>query len=169
MPDDNQHPIQPEELESLFAPCVGRPERACALAVSGGVDSTALMTLFAGWLSHRGIGTNTHHVLTVDHRLRPESPDEARAVAAQASALGFRHAILIWEGPKPRTGLQAAAREARYRLMYDYMAAHSIERLLVAHTRDDQAETLLMRLARGSGIDGLAAMAPELRTERRRQ
>jgi tRNA(Ile)-lysidine synthase len=81
-------------------------------------------------------------------------------VADRAAALGFRQAILTWEGPKPRTGIQAAARAARYRLMCAYMCAHDARTLLTAHTLDDQAETLLMRLARGSGLDGLAAMAP---------
>jgi tRNA(Ile)-lysidine synthase len=81
-------------------------------------------------------------------------------VAATASELGFRHATLTWEGPKPRAGIQAAARAARYRLMGTYMRDNGITLLLTAHTRDDQAETLLMRLARGSGLDGLSAMAP---------
>ena len=135
-------------------------DRACALAVSGGSDSTALMVLFADWLRQGERDTGLHTVLAVDHGLRPESADEARAVADRAAALGFRHAVLPWEGPKPHTGIQAAARAARYRLMGEHMAAHDIGRLLTAHTRDDQAETLLMRLARGSGLDGLAAMAP---------
>ena len=101
-----------------------------------------------------------HTVLVVDHGLRLGSADEARAVADRAAGLGFRHAVLAWQGDKPRTGIQAAARVARYRLMGEHMSAHGIGCLLTAHTRDDQAETLLMRLARGSGVDGLAAMAP---------
>ena len=95
-------------------------------------------------------------VLTVDHRLRPESAAEAEAVAAPPRELGFRHATLVWEGPKPHTGVQAAARAARYRLMGEHARAHGLASLLTAHTLDDQAETLLMRLARGSGLDGLA-------------
>ena len=158
MPGDSQ-PIRPDELEGLFGPFAERTDRACALAVSGGSDSTALMVLFADWLRQRGADTGVHTVLTVDHRLRSESAAEAQAVADRAARLGFRHAILAWQGAKPQTGLQAAAREVRYRLMCDYMGAHDIATLLAAHTRDDQAETLLMRLARGSGLDGLAAMA----------
>lgn len=157
---DDSHSIGAGEIESLFGAYTERAERACALAVSGGSDSTALMVLFADWLRQRRADAGAHTVLTVDHGLRPESAAEARAVADQAAALGFRHAILVWRGPKPSTGLQAAAREARYQLMRDYMGAHDIATLFTGHTRDDQAETLLMRLARGSGLDGLAAIAP---------
>jgi tRNA(Ile)-lysidine synthase len=156
--DDNQDPIRPDELDGLFARFA--PFGPCALAVSGGSDSTALMVLFADWLRLHGQEAARHTVLTVDHGLRATSADEARAVAAAATQVGYGHATLRWEGPKPRTGIQAAARAARYRLMGGYMKAHGIGLLLTAHTRDDQAETLLMRLARGSGLDGLAAMAP---------
>jgi tRNA(Ile)-lysidine synthase len=156
--DDNQEPIRPEELDGLFARFAARGP--CALGVSGGSDSTALMVLFADWLRLRGETPAPHAVLTVDHGLRAESAAEARAVAAAAHALGYRHTTLVWQGPKPATGIQAAARAARYRLMGEHMRAHGVGVLLTAHTRDDQAETLLMRLARGSGLDGLAAMAP---------
>ena len=154
----NHDPIRPDELDGLFARFSAFGP--CALAVSGGSDSTALMVLFADWLSLRGEDAGRCTVLTVDHGLRATSADEARAVAAAATQLGFRHATLAWEGPKPRAGIQAAARSARYRLMGGYLQAHGIGLLLTGHTRDDQAETLLMRLARGSGLDGLAAMAP---------
>jgi tRNA(Ile)-lysidine synthase len=158
----DSEPIGSDELEGLFGACRELCAQACALAVSGGSDSTALMVLFADWLRQTGADAGTHTVLTVDHQLRPESAAEVRAVANQAAALGFRHAILAWLGPKPQTGIQAAARAARYGLMSGYMAAHEIRSLLTAHTLDDQAETLLMRLARGSGLDGLAAMAPSI-------
>jgi tRNA(Ile)-lysidine synthase len=156
--DDTHDPIRPGELDGLF----GRYAAfgPCALAVSGGSDSTALMVLFADWLHQHGEDVRRCTVLTVDHGLRASSADEARAVAATAVQLGYRHAALRWEGPKPRAGIQAAARAARYRLMGGYMRAHGLSLLLTGHTRDDQAETLLMRLARGSGLDGLAAMAP---------
>jgi tRNA(Ile)-lysidine synthase len=157
---DNR-PIRPDELGQLFAPLLAlRPVEPVAVAVSGGSDSTALMELFADWLRQEGFDVGQHIVLTVDHRLRPEAAAEACDVADRAAALGFQHATLGWEGEKPATGLQAAARAARYRLMGDYLRARAVGTLLTAHTRDDQAETLLMRLARGSGVDGLAGIAP---------
>jgi tRNA(Ile)-lysidine synthase len=155
-------PIRADELEGLFAGCCEGAATRVALAVSGGSDSTALAALFADWLRRRGGDPAAHTVLTVDHRLRSESAAEAEAVARLAVGLGFRHATLVWDGPKPQTGLQAAAREARYRLMAGYARAQGISVLLTAHTLDDQAETLLMRLARGSGLDGLAGIAAEL-------
>jgi tRNA(Ile)-lysidine synthase len=155
--------IRPDELDGLFARFFanGTPHSA-ALAVSGGSDSTALMVLFADWLRQSGsvLQPAAVIVLTVDHGLRPESAAEAREVAARAAALGFRHAILTWQGPKPSTGIQAAARAARYRLIAEYAQANGVALVLTGHTADDQAETLIMRLARGSGLDGLAAMAP---------
>jgi tRNA(Ile)-lysidine synthase len=156
--------IQPQELDALFA-CLDevRSTEGVALAVSGGGDSTALMVLFADWLRQHGRVASAHVVLTVDHRLRPESVREAEAVAAFAARSGFRHATLVWEAPKPHSGVQAAARAARYRLMSEHARAHGLASLLTAHTLDDQAETLLMRLARGSGLDGLTAMAPAMR------
>jgi tRNA(Ile)-lysidine synthase len=154
-------PIAPDEFEQLFGPLGASPQVPYALAVSGGSDSTALMVLFADWLGRCGHDPALHVVLTVDHGLRAASAAEAAAVAAQAAGLGFRHGVLAWVGPKPPTGIQAAARRARYGLMAEYMRANGITSLLTAHTRDDQAETLLMRLARGSGVDGLAAMAPK--------
>jgi tRNA(Ile)-lysidine synthase len=154
-------PIRLEELDGLFAPFFApRGAVQAALAVSGGSDSTALMVLFADWLAQAGRPAEACAVLTVDHRLRPESAGEAQAAARQAATLGFGHATLVWEGHKPATGIQAAAREARYRLMGAWMREHGLSTLLTAHTLDDQAETLLMRLARGSGLDGLSGMAP---------
>ena len=155
-------PIRSDELAALFGRWGPAPFAKTALAVSGGSDSTALMVLFADWLRQGGQNAGLHTVLTVDHGLRPDSAAEACAVAAAAAALGFRHATLAWDGAKPQTGIQAAARTARYRLIADYMRANDIPLLLTGHTRDDQAETLLMRLARGSGLDGLAGMAPRL-------
>jgi tRNA(Ile)-lysidine synthase len=155
-------PIRSDELAALFGRWGSALFAETALAGSGGSDSTALMVLFADWLRQGGHDAGLHIVLTVDHGLRPNSADEARAVAAAAAALGFRHATLVWDGPKPQTGVQAAARTARYHLIADYMRVNRIALLLTGHTRDDQAETLLMRLARGSGLDGLAGMAPRL-------
>jgi tRNA(Ile)-lysidine synthase len=147
-------------LDGLFGSLIGKPAAGVALAVSGGSDSTALMVLFAEWLAHTGQSPADIFVLTVDHGLRQQSRAEAEWVAQMAARLGFRHAILPWAGAKPKTGVQAAARAARYRLLAEFMGANGLRFLMTAHTADDQAETLLMRLARGSGLDGLAAMAP---------
>jgi tRNA(Ile)-lysidine synthase len=154
-----QNPISDARTVQLLGSL--EPRGRLALAVSGGSDSTALMHLAARWcvLRNRPLGDIT--VLTVDHGLRAGSAGEAEAVQSAACALGFAAAVLNWDGAKPRAGLMAAAREARYRLMADHMRRAGIDTLVTAHTEDDQAETFLLRLARGSGVDGLSAMRPE--------
>jgi tRNA(Ile)-lysidine synthase len=132
------------------------PVGAIAVAVSGGGDSVALMHLLAGFAKARKL--QPHVVLTVDHGLRKSSAADAKKVAAWAKALGLKAHVLTWRGKKPRTGIEAAAREARYALMGAWLVKHGIASLHVAHTMDEQAETFLLRLARGSGLDGLAAM-----------
>lgn len=127
-----------------------------ALAVSGGADSIALM-LAASQRSD----ASTLTVLSVDHGLRAAAAAEAAQVAEWAKALALNHQILTWQETKPETGLQAAARDARYRLMTAWCRAHGVSTLITAHTLDDQAETVLMRLKRGSGVDGLAGMAKQ--------
>jgi tRNA(Ile)-lysidine synthase len=97
-------------------------------------------------------------VLTVDHGLQPKSAANARKVLRWAKAIGLKAHLLSWEGAKPKADIEAEARQARYRLMGEWCRAHGIATLYVGHTRDDQAETFLLRLARGSGLDGLAAM-----------
>ena len=126
------------------------------LAVSGGPDSTALMHAAASLRSEVPL-----HVATIDHGLRPEAASEAVSVGQAAAAIGLPHAVLPWEGDKPTTGLQDAARAARYRLLTDHAAALGADLILTAHTRDDQAETVLMRLAADSALAGLAGMRPE--------
>lgn len=97
--------------------------------------------------------------LTVDHGLRPGSRDEALQVSQWAREMGVPHVTLVWKGTKPSTGIQAAAREARYGLMAAWCRAHGASWLLTAHTLDDQAETVLMRLMRTSSIESLAGIA----------
>ena len=139
------------------------PYRHVVLAVSGGVDSMAMMHLAADWRASRlasspAAPAPTFSVVTVDHGLRPESASEAAGVRCVAARLGLAHTTLVWEGLKPATGIQAAARAARYRLIFEYLEAHGLDVMATAHTSDDQAETLLMRLARGSGVDGLSGI-----------
>ncbi len=158
MPDDDHSPISAQDAKRLFADWKAAP--AIVLAVSGGPDSIALMWLAARWRSTLARGPRLVAV-TVDHGLRVEAAAEARDVKRLARTLDLTHRTLRWTGEKPKTGLPAAARTARYRLLAQAARASGATHILTAHTRDDQAETLLMRLLRGSGIAGLAAMARE--------
>jgi tRNA(Ile)-lysidine synthase len=148
-------PISAVEAKRLFHPLAHA--RALVLAVSGGPDSTALLVLVARWRAARKQGPKLLAV-TVDHGLRPQSAHEARAVKQLARSLGVPHRILGWLGKKPRTGLQQAARAARYRLLAAFARTAKADHILTAHTLDDQAETVLIRMSRGSGITGLCAM-----------
>jgi tRNA(Ile)-lysidine synthase len=127
-----------------------------AVAVSGGADSLALMLLLQDWAA-----TQSHPlpvVLTVDHGLQPLAAKEAERVRQLARAAGLPAHILVWKGPKPAADIEAEARAARYSLMGQWCAKQRVSALYVAHTLEDQAETFLLRLSRGSGLDGLAAM-----------
>jgi tRNA(Ile)-lysidine synthase len=155
--DDDNSPISAPRANRLFADWKGAP--AIVLAVSGGPDSIALMWLAARWRRRLARGPRLIAV-TVDHGLRAEAAREAREVKRLARALDLPHRTMRWTGAKPKTGLPAAARTARYRLLAQAARSSGATHILTAHTRDDQAETLLMRLFRGSGIAGLAAMAP---------
>lgn len=116
------------------------------------------MHLFAHWCEEmRGAAAT---VLIVDHALRDSSKEEAAKVETWARAQGFDAHILSWQGRKPVSGIEGKARQARYALLGEWCAAHDVRSLLVAHTLDDQAETFLLRLGRGSGVDGLSAMKP---------
>lgn len=127
-----------------------------AAAVSGGSDSLALGLLLADWIVQQG---GRLHVLSVDHGLRSEARPECEAVARRFAALpGCSAQVLEWQGAKPTTGLQQAARDARYRLMTEWCRDHGILHLALGHTADDQAETVAMRRAEGSSSFGLAAM-----------
>ncbi|EME68161.1 ATPase [Paramagnetospirillum caucaseum] len=156
---DARAPVTADDFSRLMMP-FGPFEAAPRLgvAVSGGADSLALTLLAAQWAKARG---GAVLALTVDHRLRPDSAAEAARVGAWLAGEGIVHRVLEWDGAKPDSDLQAAARAARYRLLGEACAAEGILHLLLAHHRDDQAETLLLRLGRGSGLEGLAAMAAE--------
>lgn len=138
------HPLGPFEP----APCL-------AVGVSGGADSMALTLLADGWARRRG---GVAVAVTIDHGLRPESGREATQVGRWLKGQDIEHHVLRWTGEKPRSGVEAAARQARYDLLAAWCRRRGILHLLLAHHRDDQAETVLIRLGRGSGPDGLAAM-----------
>jgi tRNA(Ile)-lysidine synthase len=155
MPTQKDIPVSVAEAKSLFSDLQHCP--VLLLAVSGGPDSTALMLLAARWAKARKNAPKLVAV-TVDHGLRPEAAREAQAVARLAQKLGIAHRTLRWRGKKPKTGLQQAARLARYRLLAEAARQTGAQHILTAHTRDDQAETVVIRLTRGSGLTGLAAM-----------
>lgn len=155
LPGDDA-PISSSEASHLFA-CLAR-EPAIVLAVSGGPDSTALLWLAARWRKRLKKNGPKLVAVTIDHGLRAESRAEARAVKALARSLGVAHTTLRWMGQKPARGVPAVAREARYGLLAKAARRHGASHVLTGHTRDDQAETVLMRLARGSGVSGLAGM-----------
>jgi tRNA(Ile)-lysidine synthase len=140
-------------LVEALGPFEQRPR--VAVAVSGGPDSLCLCLLAAGWAAARG---GVVRALIVDHGLRPESAAETRQVAAWLGARRIDHDVLPWTGAKPASGIQAAAREARYRLLGDWCRAAGILHLLLGHHLDDQAETVALRQARRSGGEGLAGM-----------
>ncbi len=178
-------PISPEEFSDILAVRFGDILRGItdvAVGVSGGPDSVALLKLLSDW-AVRNDGPQIHGLI-VDHGLRAQSAQEADQVlkslsASLSQAKPPSHStpqlnapsfpvsktlhyvklnILKWEGKRPETGVQERARRARYALMQDYCAAHNIAHLFLGHHQDDQAETFLFRLAKGSGLDGLSGM-----------
>jgi len=149
-------PLSLAEAGRLFSDIGAAP--AVVLAVSGGPDSTALLYLAARWRKGRKAGPQLVAV-TIDHGLRKEAAAEARQVARLAKQLRVPHRTLRWAGAKPQTGLQEKARAARYALLAQAAHKAGATHILTAHTLDDQAETVLMRLLRGSGPAGLAGMA----------
>jgi tRNA(Ile)-lysidine synthase len=148
--------VRDEEADAAFRGLEGLS--GLVIAASGGPDSTALLLLAAGWTKRLKKPPKLLAV-TVDHGLRPEAAAEAASVKRLASRLGVPHRTVHWQGKKPKTGLQEAARLARYRLLAQTAARARYAHVLTAHTLDDQAETVLFRLARGSGLAGLAGMA----------
>ena len=148
------------DLHALFAPLAAAS--GCVLAVSGGPDSLALLHLAARWAQGTP-GAPPLHVATVDHGLRPEGRAEAAAVAAVAARAGLPHATLCWQPAPASSRLQERARAARYDLLRRHAQALGADHIATAHHADDQAETILFRLLRGSGLAGLGGM----RTARR--
>ena len=158
--EDFDAPLRPAEFDRLMqavGPFESRPR--VAVAVSGGSDSMALALLAHDWATRRG---GEIAAITVDHGLRAEAAAEARRVGRWLRGRGIAHRILRWRPPAGALsgGMQAAARAARYGLLADWCRRRGVLHVALAHQQEDQAETLLLRLARGSGLDGLAAMAP---------
>ena len=133
------------------------PRPRIAVAVSGGPDSLALCLLADRWARARD---GVVLALTVDHRLRPESGAEAAQVRRWLAARAIAHRTLRWQGSHPLARIQEEARAARLALLVGWCRRARVLHLLMGHQREDQAETVLQRFAHGSGIDGLAAMAP---------
>lgn len=157
---DSAAPVGPDEAAQLFAPLLSF--HYVLAAVSGGPDSMGLLHLLAEWRSRLGAAAPMIISATIDHQLRSGSATEAEFVARTARALNIPHTIVRWGGPKPASGIPAAARAARYRLLREIAeeaAPCHVSTVVTAHTLDDQAETFLMRLKRGAGVEGLAEMA----------
>lgn len=131
----------------------GIEDKVIAAGVSGGADSLALA------LRLKDAGKKVV-ALTVDHGLRVESASEAAYVSQVMKANGIEHHILEWMGDKPEKGIEEAARQARYQLMFDFCKANGIGVLATGHHLRDQAETFLLRLQRGSGVFGLSGILP---------
>jgi tRNA(Ile)-lysidine synthase len=148
--------LSDDEADALFADLAAEP--VLVLAISGGPDSTALLYLMARWSKRRKAAPRLVAV-TIDHGLRPQARGEAAAVKRLAGKLGVEHRTMRWTGAKPSTALQENARVARYRLLHAAARRAEARCVLTAHTLDDQAETVLFRLARGSGLAGIGGMA----------
>ncbi len=139
-------------LSEAFLP---HPPKRLGVAVSGGSDSTALLHMLHMFCQRHDIEL---HAVTVDHGLRVEAAEEAAHVARYCAGIGVPHDTLLWLDWNGEGNLQKAARDARYRKMAGWAGSRGIDMIAVGHTADDQAETVLMRLARRSGVDGLSAM-----------
>ncbi|TCD15433.1 tRNA lysidine(34) synthetase TilS [Oricola cellulosilytica] len=148
----------PLDSERIFDPIQFPENRAVLAAYSGGGDSTALLLLAHGYFKTRG-RANELVAVTVDHGLREASTEEARRAGEICASLGLRHVIKTWSGHKPVNGVQEAAREMRYRLLFEAAGEANAGLVLTGHTLDDQTETIAMRSARGEGR-GLSGIAP---------
>ncbi len=152
---DTATPLTQSEFSDLLLPMKLVRGEAVAVAVSGGADSLALTLMLGDYCRTNGISLTA---VTVDHGLRSEAAEEARQVGEWLKILGISHVILNWQGDKPHSNIQDQARLARYRLMGEWAQENNIAKLFLAHHQGDQAETFLIRLFRGSGVDGLSAM-----------
>lgn len=148
----------PNKIDALIARFGPFGPNGVAVAVSGGPDSMALLHAAHDWGKKNKLLVTA---LTVDHGLRKNSMAEAKQVATWCAKHGIAHHTLVWTGQKPKTDIQNRARMARRALLLDFCAQHHIGALLMAHHADDQTETMLMRLVRGTGLTGLAAMRDE--------
>lgn len=155
----SEQPVSAGEAAALFAGLAD--EHRLLVAVSGGPDSVALLALLNDWAGQPG--RPELHAATVDHGLREASAAEAESVAGLCGQFGVPHAVLRWSGPKPASGIQERARKARYSLLARHAQELGGAVLVTAHTLDDQAETMLMRMARGSGPAGLVGMRARVR------
>ena len=142
--------------DAIFARFGAAKGQTLGLAVSGGGDSIALAALAAQWADGSGTGLAA---VTIDHGLRKESAHEAQRVSSFCAELGIHHTTLTWDDWDGHGNLQDQARRARVALITDWAVGLGIDAIATGHTQDDQAETVLLRLARGSGVDGLSAMA----------
>lgn len=143
-------------LNTVCAGFDGFAPKRLGIAISGGSDSTALMHTL-----HACFGGNIAlFAATVDHGLRPESAAEAAAVSDDAGRLNIPHETLVWRGWDGSGNLQDQARRARRNLLARWARENHLDAVALGHTADDQAETVLMRLARSAGVDGLAGMQP---------
>lgn len=153
-------PLTGDAFAALIDPLLPDPPKAgVAVACSGGPDSMALALLARDWAGARAIACRA---FIVDHGLRSDSGAEAEWTRARLEEAGLAARVLTREAVPAGGNAQALAREARYRLLRDACRVAGIRHLLLAHHRDDQAETFLLRLARGSGVAGLAAMRPRV-------
>jgi tRNA(Ile)-lysidine synthase len=146
--------IDEARIEALFTPLAAA--KGLLLAVSGGPDSTALLIMASHWAKNSN--RPLIEVATVDHGLRSGARAEAEAVGDHARRRGFKHHVIEWRGEKPASRIQERAREARYQLLAERAKEIGADYVVTAHHADDQIETILFRLLRGSAVTGLKGM-----------
>ncbi len=161
MPKPRCSPCPADKVQDAFHTHFLALPKALALAVSGGSDSLGLLVLAREWAALHGVALS---VVTVDHGLRPEAKAEAAYVGELCHGWGLVHHILTWRDHPATGNLMAEARSARYRLMADWAKARGIGDIALGHTADDNAETFVMGLMRGAGLDGLSGMRPQFET-----